>query len=50
VVRFEIGIALSTNIEPKVKPVLAVGRLQGQSGIGLERLDISKPMVRSTRI
>ncbi len=28
-VRFEIGIALSINMAPKVDPVLVVGRLQG---------------------
>jgi hypothetical protein len=38
VVRFEIGIALSTNIAPKVDPVLAIGRLQGQASIGRLRL------------
>jgi hypothetical protein len=38
VVCFEIGIALSTNIAPKVDLVLAGGRLQVQSSIGRLRL------------
>jgi hypothetical protein len=65
VVRFEIGIALPTNIAPKVDPVLAVGELQGQSSIGrlglvilatlivrlgLGRRGISKPTVRCRQV
>ncbi|KAL2752770.1 hypothetical protein ACRALDRAFT_1065813 [Sodiomyces alcalophilus JCM 7366] len=43
VVCLEIGIALSTNITPKVDLVLAGGRLQGQSSIGRSALSPSLP-------